>query len=65
MKKTFIKIKKFCKVFGQGVVTRAVDDDPGWEFAAHLPTQEEMDRFSFDPPDAAKLIPKNRLFKDV
>jgi Mn2+ and Fe2+ transporters of the NRAMP family len=28
MKKTFIKIKKFFKVFGPGVVTGAADDDP-------------------------------------
>jgi NRAMP (natural resistance-associated macrophage protein)-like metal ion transporter len=28
MKKTFIKIKKFLKVFGPGVVTGAADDDP-------------------------------------
>ena len=28
MKKTFVKIKKFFKVFGPGVVTGAADDDP-------------------------------------
>jgi Mn2+/Fe2+ NRAMP family transporter len=28
MKKTFLKLKKYLKVFGPGVITGAADDDP-------------------------------------
>ena len=28
MKKTILKVKKFLKVFGPGVITGAADDDP-------------------------------------
>jgi len=47
------------------VRTANAADDPEWPFAAPLPTQEKTDRFSFDPPDVAKLIPENSLFNDV
>jgi catalase len=33
---------------------------PEWEFAVQLFTQEEVDRFPFDHPDATKLIPEEQ-----